>query len=85
FDVKSRYDGDFDSTFMKKYLDTYFAKEVLPSKIRSREKEKQLLQATKGTKVKKKTGLKATLAKRQTAEDRKKAEAIKAVKDLLKE
>ena len=30
FDTKSYYDGDFKNTFMKKYLDTYFAKEIEP-------------------------------------------------------
>jgi len=28
FDTKEKYDGDFSKTFMKKYLDTYFAKEM---------------------------------------------------------
>lgn len=30
FDTKSSYDGDFSKTFMKHYLDTYFAKEMQP-------------------------------------------------------
>ncbi len=30
FDTKSSYDGDFKGTFMKHYLDTYFAKEMQP-------------------------------------------------------
>lgn len=29
FDMTSNYTGDFKSTFMKKYLDTYFAKEMM--------------------------------------------------------
>jgi len=31
FDTKKEYNGDFSKTFMKKYLDTYFAKEIEPS------------------------------------------------------
>ena len=30
FDTKRKYDGDFSKTFMKHYLDTYFAKEMMP-------------------------------------------------------
>ena len=30
FDTKKKYDGDFSKTFMKHYLDTYFAKEMMP-------------------------------------------------------
>ena len=30
FDTKKEYDGDFSKTFMKHYLDTYFAKEMQP-------------------------------------------------------
>lgn len=30
FDTKREYEGDFDKTFMKHYLDTYFAKEIEP-------------------------------------------------------
>ena len=30
FDTKKEYDGDFKGTFMKHYLDTYFAKEMQP-------------------------------------------------------
>ena len=35
FDTKSSYDGDFSKTSMKHYLDTYFAKEMKPTKKRS--------------------------------------------------
>ena len=31
FDTKEKYDGDFKRTFMKHYLDTYFAKEMEPT------------------------------------------------------
>jgi len=30
FDTKKNYDGNFKNTFIKKYLDTYFAKEIIP-------------------------------------------------------
>ena len=30
FDTKKKYDGDFSKTFMKHYLDTYFAKQMMP-------------------------------------------------------
>ena len=30
FDTKKKYDGDFSKTFMKHYLDNYFAKEMMP-------------------------------------------------------
>ena len=38
FDTKSSYDGDFSKTSMKHYLDTYFAKEMEPSKERDWDK-----------------------------------------------
>lgn len=31
FDTEKKYDGDFSKTFMKHYLDTYFAKEIEPT------------------------------------------------------
>jgi len=42
FDTKETYDGDFKNTFMKKYLDTYFAKEIEPSKLIDKEMLKGL-------------------------------------------
>jgi len=42
FDTNKKYDGDFSKTFMKKYLDTYFAKEIEPSKVIDREMLKGL-------------------------------------------
>ena len=42
FDTKEKYDGDFSKTFMKQYLDTYFAKEIEPSKVIDREMLKGL-------------------------------------------
>ncbi|MBO7483652.1 MAG: hypothetical protein J6T55_00820 [Alphaproteobacteria bacterium] len=30
FDTREKYNGDFSKTFMKHYLDTYFAKEMIP-------------------------------------------------------
>ena len=42
FDTKGGYDGDFEGTFMKHYLDTYFAKEMEPTeRSAEREAEKQ--------------------------------------------
>ena len=46
FDTKEKYDGDFSKTFMKHYLDTYFAKEMGHEEIvakREQEQEKQRL------------------------------------------
>ena len=41
FDTKKKYDGDFSKTFMKHYLDTYFAKEMEPLEMeKSRAKTK---------------------------------------------
>lgn len=41
FDTKIKYDGDFSKTSMKQYLDTYFAKEMEPSKTIERTKSKK--------------------------------------------
>ena len=43
FDTKSSYDGDFKNTFMKKYLDTYFAKEMGHEEIIAQQKRGKVL------------------------------------------
>ncbi len=43
FDTKDSYDGDFSKTFMKHYLDTYFAKEMEPiERVANREESKNI-------------------------------------------
>jgi len=43
FDTERRYDGDFSKTFMKKYLDTYFAKEMGHEEIVAQQKRGKVL------------------------------------------
>jgi hypothetical protein len=67
FDTKKEYDGDFKRTFMKHYLDTYFAKEMEPTE-RSAERE-----AEKQKKIDSKLGgLKAKLKQLEDKEEIKK-------------
>ena len=42
FDPKREYDGNFSKTFMKKYLDTYFSKEIEPSELIAQKREKAI-------------------------------------------
>ena len=42
-DTKKKYDGDFSKTFIKHYLDTYFAKEMGHEEIISRQKRDKVL------------------------------------------
>ena len=49
FDNQKKYDGDFEHTFMKHYLDTYFSKEIEPFKS---EKEKERKATLEGLKAK---------------------------------
>ena len=43
FDTGKEHDSDFSKTFMKKYLDTYFAKEMEPSELESDKNRKKVL------------------------------------------
>ena len=63
FGTKKKYNGNFSKTFMKKYLDTYFAKEMEPSELESEKNRKKVL-----------TGLSAQL---EAATGEKAVEAIK--------
>ena len=47
FDLKQQYWGDFENTFMKHYLDTYFAKEVEPSELTIDKERKITLEGLK--------------------------------------
>jgi len=42
FDTKRYYEGDFSKTFIKHYLDTYFAKEIEPSETLAQKREKAI-------------------------------------------
>jgi len=75
FDTEKEYNGDFSKTFMKKYLDTYFAKEMGHEEIvakREQEQEKQRLDKVL-------TGLSARL------EEATNDEAVEAIKKRLTE
>jgi len=43
FDTKEKYHGTFSKTFMKKYLDTYFAKEMEPAEREEEKNRKKVL------------------------------------------
>ena len=47
FDTKREYDGNFKKTFMKHYLDTYFAKEIEPSELMADRERRTTLEGLK--------------------------------------
>lgn len=50
FDTKKEYDGDFSKTFMKDYLNTHFAKEMMP--LEHTDERENTLEKTKDEKIK---------------------------------
>ena len=86
FDTNRSYDGDFSKTFMKKYLDTYFAKEIeTPEMVADREKLVKRQETIKGLKAKLAEAIdpdkvKATVGFTRTESRREIAEAIKTTR-----